>query len=221
MKESKKLILKVLVGSRAYGLSNEYSDWDYRGVYILPTSDILSLDYEYKGTSWIEGEKEDNTAYELGHFLSLAVRSNPSILEVFKAPIIYATKKGEELRKLFDYVWSPQRAYDSFIGYGLSQRKKFLNKKDNSPTKYAIAYLRNLYSLINLLSTKDFNLKIDSLTFLNSLKNIKSGICTYGQVIDVAEQFTKIAELCLEQCSQKPNIEKVNEFLIEMRKRNW
>mgnify|MGYP001501964861 CR=1 FL=1 len=36
-------ILKVLVGSRAHGLSTETSDYDYRGVFVQPTETILSL----------------------------------------------------------------------------------------------------------------------------------------------------------------------------------
>lgn len=34
-----KQVLKVLVGSRAHGLHNQDSDFDYRGVYVAPTSD--------------------------------------------------------------------------------------------------------------------------------------------------------------------------------------
>ena len=85
--ENKKIILKVLVGSRAHGLADENSDYDYRAVYVVPTSKILSINYKYVANTWIEG-KEDNTAYEIGHFLKLACNCNPTILEVLKAPII-------------------------------------------------------------------------------------------------------------------------------------
>jgi predicted nucleotidyltransferase len=40
------------------------SDMDIRGVFVVPTSEILSLGYKEKSTSWIEGEKEDQTAVE-------------------------------------------------------------------------------------------------------------------------------------------------------------
>lgn len=84
-----KTILKCVVGSYAHGLATEKSDIDYRTVYVTPTSELLKLGVgPYKGTTWIEGETEDNTAYEIGHFLHLSSKSNPSILEVFKAPII-------------------------------------------------------------------------------------------------------------------------------------
>lgn len=86
MNNKKYEILKVLVGSHAHGLATPESDYDYRGVYVIPTKDILSLGFNYKGSHWIEGETEDNTSYEIGHFLHLATKCNPTILEVFKAP---------------------------------------------------------------------------------------------------------------------------------------
>ena len=130
MKEDKKVILKVLVGSQAHGLADKNSDYDYRAVYVLPTSKILSLNYKFKGNDWIEG-KEDNTAYEIGHFLKLATKCNPTILEVFKAPVMKSNEDGDKLKKLFPYVWNPQDTYNAFMGYGFNQRKKFLDKKIN------------------------------------------------------------------------------------------
>lgn len=123
MNQDKKIILKVIVGSRAHKLADKNSDYDYRAVYVLPTSEILRLDYHYKGTDWIEG-KEDNTAYEIGHFLKLATKSNPSILEMFKFPIVESNEDGNKLRELFPYVWNSKNALDSYMGYGLNQKKK-------------------------------------------------------------------------------------------------
>lgn len=138
-----KKILKVLVGSRAHGLHNEDSDHDYRGVFIQPTSEILKLGKTKRHTSWIEG-KIDDTSWELGHFLQMAVKCNPTILEVFLSPIEEETEDCKELRALFPHVWNSNDVKNAFIGYGLNQRKKFLDGKDNRPNKFAAAYLRSL-----------------------------------------------------------------------------
>lgn len=220
MNVEKTTILKVLVGSRAHGLADKDSDYDYRAVYVLPTSKIVSLGYKYKGNDWIEG-KEDNTSYEIGHFLNLATKCNPSILEVFKAPVQYADDDGVKLKELFPYVWNSQGAFDAFVGYGVNQRKKLLDKKGNRPTKYAVAYLRTLYNLIDLLSNDDFGLEIKIEKAQVALKNIKKGHCSYGQVIDAAEQLTGLAKICLARKKHESNLEKVNEFLVDIRKRHW
>ena len=221
MKKDKKVILKVLVGSRAHNLHDKDSDYDYRSVYILPTSDILSLGYKYKGSSWTEGDKHDNTAYEIGHFLELATKCNPTILEMFKAPIIEATEEGKKLRELFPYIWNPKQAFDAFVGYGLNQRKKFLDKKDNRQNKYAVAYIRTLFNLIQLLETGTFDVEIKQEHLKECLLNYKKGKYSSGEIINQAEYFTQLARASLEDCKHKPNSAKVKEFILKIRKENW
>lgn len=229
MKEDKQLILKVLVGSRAHGLHTEESDYDYRGVYVEQTKEILSLGYKYKGSSWFEG-KEDQTTYEIAHFLHLATKCNPSILEVFMAPEVIEEGMmakeyyfGTNLRKLFPYVWNPRNAFDAFVGYGLNQRKKMLDKKDARPRKYAVAYLRTLWNLYDLLVMGKFSLAVTDKDFKKELEDIKygTGPLDMGKVINRAEILTAHAEGVLPLCKHEPDIDKVNQFLMEVRKEYW
>lgn len=223
MKEDKKVILKVLVGSRAHGLNTPESDYDYRSVYVLPTSKILSIGYKYKGNAWLEGEKEDNTAYEIGHFLHLATKCNPTILEIFRAPIMECTEDGKKLRDLFNFIWEPRLCFDAFTGYGYNQRKKFLDKKDCRQNKYAVAYIRVLFQLFNLLHTGKLIVKIpDKYSQIKeTLMRYKIGNYTNGEVIDLAENIATECKYVLKECTQSSNIEKVNKFLLDIRKRNW
>lgn len=221
MKKNKKVILKVLVGSRAYGLHDKNSDYDYRSVYVLPTSKILSLNHKYKGTHWLEGENKDNTSYEIGHFLQLATKCNPTILEVFKAPTLEANEDGRELRKLFPYVWNPKQAFDAFVGYGLNQRKKFLDKKDKRENKYAISYIRALNQLCDLLYYHDFKLEISPPALKERLLRYKKGDYTVGEVVDFAEQLIVVAHNYLNQCNHKSNLDLVNAFLLQIRSKYW
>jgi len=218
--DDKITILNVLVGSHAHGLADENSDKDYRGVYVLPTSKILSLNYRYKGTTWIEGD-EDNTSYEIGHFLQLATKCNPTILEVFKAPIVEANEDGKALRELFSYIWDPKRSFDAFTGYGYNQRKKFLAKKDNRQNKYAVAHIRTLFNLLELLRTKDFHVEIPKCVFRNRLLEYKRGDYMVGDIIQHSEDLKEDCEIILPQCEHEANIDKVNEFLISIRKKYW
>jgi len=218
--EDKIQILKVLVGSRAHGLADENSDYDYRAVYVVPTSKLLSLGYKYEATQWIEG-KEDNTSWELGHFLQLATHCNPTILEVFKAPVVEVNEDGLKLRQLFPYIWNPQQTFDAFTGYGYNQRKKFLEDKDNRRNKYAVAYIRVLLQLIQLLSKEDFDVKIPECPLKTALLNYKKGQYNIGEIINTAEDLKNSAEIYLIKCLHNANITKVNEFLLDIRKRYW
>lgn len=219
MSEGRKEILRVLVGSRAHGLAEKDSDYDYRAVYVDPTSEILKIGHNYKGSSWCEGE-EDNTAYEIGHFLNLATRCNPTILEIFKAPQVIANHDGQQLINLFPYVWNPVDAFNAFVGYGLNQRKKFLDKKDNRQDKFACAYIRSLVNLLSLLVTGDFDIEVSEVVKPYLIK-YRNGDYRIGEVIDKAEEITEICKEKLEGCKHEPNINKVNDFLLQIRKKYW
>src|SRR5258708_3625982 len=147
------LILKVLVGSRAHGLHTDQSDYDYRGVFVQPTRllPLLALEGKYTSTDWVEGRKveeagswRDDTAWEIHHFLKLAVACNPSILETFTAPVMETSEEGDALRELFPAVWHPGRVANAAIGYGENQRTKMRAGKGNRPEQLALAYLPRL-----------------------------------------------------------------------------
>ena len=155
------------------------------------------------------------------------MQCNPTILEVFKAPIIYANEDGKKLRELFKYVWEAEQAFNAFVGYGLNQRKKFLDKKDNRQNKFAVAYIRTLVNLSELLQTGNFHVKIpENLQIRKNLLKYKSGDYYVGEIIQHAEDIITDINLILQSkewayTKQKQNKEKVNQFLINLRKRYW
>lgn len=225
MSNKEKIILKVLVGSRAHGLSDEDSDYDYRGVFMVPTKELLKINAPKVTTNWKEGNTkraEDNTMWELGHFLHLATHCNPTILEVFRAPIIETTDIGTSLRKQFQRVWNSKGVMDAFIGYGLNQRKKFLNKKDERPHKYATAYLRTLIQAYYLLV---FNKLIVDLTVYEDfeiLKRFKNGEYEVGEVIQKCWEWeTMVREAYEHNQDKKTDFDQLNAWLLKIRKGNW
>jgi hypothetical protein len=234
-----KQILKTLVGSKAHGLDNPNSDTDMRGVFLVPTSDILSLGYKEKSTSWVEGQGEDATSYELHHFLNLACHSNPSILEVLVSPVIEATHEGEALRELFPYIWNSADVFNAFSGYSHNQRKKFLEDKNSRPWKFACAQCRVLLLGIELLKTGSMTVDVQKQevtlahagvnlgnyagTLRGYLLAIKAGECvTKGEVIDWAEHLQReLAAAYSNNPNKQTDYARVNAFLLKTRKENW
>jgi len=226
-------ILKVLVGSRAHGLHTEHSDYDYRGVFVQPTQEILSLHGTVKQTSWVEGRdisqagaKQDDTAWEIGHFLKLALQCNPTILEVFTAPIVETSADGEALRALFPAVWDPRRVRDAFVGYGLNQRKKMLEGKDSRPAKYASAYLRTLIQAERLLTHGVLSVDLRLHEEFGTLMCFKNGLASIGAVVDKCHEWERKVDAALEWPKaaaghqiQDPAI--VDAFLLDVRQRYW
>lgn len=210
-------ILKVLVGSHAHGLAGPDSDRDYRRVYVMPTVDMFRLGFKPPRTRWAQSG-DDETAWEIGPFLSLAIQCHPLVLETLVAPVTSLDRWGTELRDLFPAIWHPQRAYDAFIGYGLNQRTKFLEKKDGRPAKYAATYIRTLYHLCELLETGTFTFRIADVPIGKTIAALKDGMFRTGEVIDLAEHWTEEAARRLAQCRHRSDPAAVDEFLIRIRK---
>lgn len=225
-------ILKVIVGSQAHGLATPKSDFDYRGVFVIPTESILSLGYKPHPTSWIEG-KDDDTSWEIGHFLNLAIHCNPTILETFLSPPADSGPKsgskeaalGEELRSLFPYVWNSAGVMNAFIGYGLNQRKKFFDNKDNRAAKYACAYLRVLFNAWELLTIGSFTVCIADIPDVGAtLKRWKAWTPDQvrehaGEIIETCLHWEKTVREAYEQNPDKQTDEKVvNDFLLKVRR---
>ncbi|TKB87273.1 MAG: hypothetical protein E8D43_06110, partial [Nitrospira sp.] len=152
-------ILKVVVGSHAHGLAGPESDKDYRSVFVLPTAELFRVGFKYQGTRMMK-EEADETSWEIGHFLQLALQGHPLVLETLVAPVVTMDDWGAELRQLFPRLWSAQAAHESFLNYCDNQRKKMLEKKDGRPAKYAAAYVRVLFNLCELLERGTFSIRI-------------------------------------------------------------
>lgn len=230
------LLLKTLCGSRAYGLNDADSDYDYHGVYIVPTRDILSIGDRVKETAWIESESEDNTAWELGHFLKLALNCNPTVLETFVAPIeeYYTTDTGSNLgrsiQNLFPYVVSRDRVYHAFRGYASNQRKKMFEpqaepeNKVRRQKKAAVAYLRSLYHGMVLLQYGKYNPLIEDDYIKRSLLTIRNrDTISLSHVVALAEELEGHITEAYEKSDmrEKPDVDAINRFLLEMRELFW
>lgn len=230
--ENTTTILRVLVGSRAHGLETPDSDFDYRGVFVVPTSEILKLGGSPQTTNWIEG-KEDNTSWELGHFLNLATHCNPTILETFLAPTDshwafenrddrHIQELQNELKDLFPHIWNSVDVYNAFRGYSKNQQKKFLDKKDTRPHKYASAYLRALYQGIQLLETGIFSVNFRETPIHETLCSWKNKKYTIGEVMDLTNEYEeKFAKAFEKNPDHQANLEPVNEFLLRVRREFW
>ena len=232
--EDKVEILKVIVGSQAHGLATPESDFDYRGVFVVPTKNFFMLGAPNpKNTSWVEG-KEDDTTWEIGHFLNMATHCNPTILETFLAPSVPVDlgveemRFGNRLRSLFPHVWNSTDVMNAFIGYGLNQRKKFFDDKDKRAAKYAVAYLRTLYQAWELLETGTFTVRIVETEIGEMLKKWKSMASAEilqnysGEVIENCLKWEKrVREAYEKNPDKQTDLEPVNQFLLDVREAYW
>lgn len=214
-------LLKCIVGSQAHGLAGPDSDFDYRGVFVLPTEEILKLGGKTDQTSWIEG-KEDDTAWEVSKFLSMATKSNPTVLETFLAPVGEGSEWSDEIRALFPHVWNSADVKNAFIGYAINQRKKFFENQGKRAPKFACANLRVLYSGWEILSTGTFSINLEGTPVFEQCRRFKAGDYQVGEVVQACYYWEeKVRQAYAKNPDKKTNMEPVNELLLRIRKAYW
>lgn len=230
-------ILRCEVGSKAHGLANENSDTDIRGIHIAYTQDFFPIGDDDKPMSSISiphSIDSDSVSYEIGHFLNLATKSNPSILEVFKAVPHKINLKhamvANNLLDLFPHVWSSTGVLAAFKGYSHQQGQRMFDAKyqnERRRFKFATTHLRVLLSGIELLRTHDFSIHVqDKYTCIETLPphsysswidfliDVKQQGASFGQVVDISEKLkAEITRAHDESEYKASNFDAVQDFI--------
>ena len=134
------IALKKVTGSRLYGtqyelgenpLDPEYiSDYDYRGVFILPPAlHISNLHNSLEVAKIPDGEDEE--FFELKKFFAMAKDNNPNILDIMfgkENSVVYQNNIGKMITDN-RHLFLSQKIQDSFANYGLSQLKRIKDHK--------------------------------------------------------------------------------------------
>ncbi|MCP4379229.1 MAG: nucleotidyltransferase domain-containing protein, partial [bacterium] len=123
------VILRSVVGSRAYGLDHADSDTDWRGVYLPPADMHWSL---YGVPEQLENTETDECYWELQKFLTLALKANPNVLEVMHSPMVeHVTPLGQELLDMREAFLS-KMVYQTYSGYVMSQFRRLQKSVDKA-----------------------------------------------------------------------------------------
>jgi predicted nucleotidyltransferase len=213
------VVYRCTVGSRAFGLASEGSDEDIRGVYLPPADRNWSL---WKPPEQWEssGGGLDEVYWEIEKFLLLALKANPSILEILWTPtVLHADELGTELRGLRDAFLS-KHIYATYSGYVLSQFRRMRNsveKKGTFKAKHAMHLVRLLLSGIHALRTGE--IRVDVSEHREELLAIKRGERTFEEVraraLDLDREFQEaFARTAL---PDRPDYARANAFLIRAR----
>ena len=156
-----RVIYRCIVGSRAFGLDNDESDTDRRGIFLPPAELHWSL---YGVPEQIDREHSQEQYWELQRFLVLALKANPNVLECLYTPIVESiTPLGEELLAMRSSFLS-RLAFQTYNGYVASQFKKMqtdLRIKGAVKWKHVMHLIRLLLSGITLLRDGIVPIRVD------------------------------------------------------------
>lgn len=215
------IILEGITGSKAYGLDHADSDTDIKGIYVAPTEQVLGL-YNVKET--IDHTDPDWTYHEVEKFIHLAMKGNPTILELLFLDGYTVLSKAGKMLVDNRHLFLSQIVYKSYGGYALSQARKlnarggtYGSGRGNRYEKHTRHCFRLLYQGKELLETGDLTVRVTP-TMREELFAI--GKAEPSEIIDRFEkeflEFDKIVSVLPEE----PNKAEINKLLLKIRKGN-
>jgi hypothetical protein len=214
------VIFKCIVGSRAYGLENEESDTDMRGIYLPPADRHWSL---FGVPDQLENPQTDEVYWELQKFVVLALKANPNILEVLHSPLVlHAEPIAQELLSMRS-VFVSKLLYQTYNGYVLSQFRKMVRRRETGRPpkwKHAMHLIRLLLAGISTLADGVVPVRVEP-RHVDRLLEIRTGSMSFDEIeqwrlslhsaFEDAYQVTQLAE--------RPDYQAANRFLL--RARRW
>lgn len=213
-----RVIFRCVIGSRAYGLDDEESDTDYRGIF-LPTADLhWSL---YGVPEQLECHETQEHYWELQRFLVLALKANPNVLECLYSPLVEkVTPLAAELLEMRS-IFLSRLVYQTYNGYVLSQFNKMqadLRNHGEVKQKHVMHLIRLLISGINVLRHGLVPVRVEE--HREKLLAIKRGQMPWEETerwrLSLHQEFDQaLSETSL---PDRPDYERANNFLIKARR---
>jgi hypothetical protein len=212
------VIYRCIVGSRAYGLNDESSDFDRRGVYLPPASMHWSL---HGVPEQLDYPATEECYWELQKFLVMSCKANPNILECLYSPLVeHASPLANEMLEMKQSFLS-KRIYQTYSGYVASQFKKLeadLRNHGQVKWKHVMHLMRLLSSGITAL--REGRVRVHVGPDRDYLLSIKRGQIPWEAIntrrlelhheFDRAYESTKLPDL--------PDFTRVNAFLLKARR---
>lgn len=234
----------VYIGSRAYGVNNEDSDYDMYGWTIPPKKMIFPhLDGEILGFGrenkrfevyqhahvFVDDKEYDFQIFNIVKFFQLLMENNPNILETLYVPIncvAHTTNIGSMVReRRRDFLH--KGVYTRMLAYAKSQIHK-AEKNDAKPGSkrydliqkmgYDSKFLYHTYRLVTeceqLLETGDMDLQL----YKEAFKAIRRGDMNLQDVKDWFTSKEKYVQELYQSCTflpNKPDEEKIKQLLLD------
>ena len=149
------LLFATVSGAHLYGFASPDSDWDLRGVHILPASEVLGLSIPREtidSDRIVDGLELDLVTHDLRKFMGLMLKPNGYVLEQLHSPlVVLTTSEHAELRELGCRCVTRYHAHH-YMGFSAGQWK-LLNRDDPPRVKPLLYTFRTLLTGLHLMRT--------------------------------------------------------------------
>jgi len=230
------LLFATVSGAHLYGFPSPDSDFDLRGVHVLPVNDIAGLDpgeETVESTSNREGLEIDLVTHDIKKFFLLLLKKNGYVLEQLFSPLVlFTTPEHEELMHIARACITRHHSHH-YLGFAETQWKLFY-KEEPRRVKPLLYVYRVLLTGIHLMRTGEIEANlvhlndIFRLPYISELVALKTTRSEKGALdnsnVDFHEaEFVRLRTL-LEETSKSSSLpdspsckEALNDLLIRVR----
>lgn len=149
------LLFATISGAHLYGFRSPDSDFDLRGVHLLPLEEVVGLN---TGEETVEksdirdGMEIDLVTHDARKFFGLMLKKNGYVMEQVLSPlVVHSTPEHEELKSIAPSCLTKHHAHH-YLGFAATQWKLF-QKEDPPRVKPLLYVYRVLLTGINLMRT--------------------------------------------------------------------
>jgi uncharacterized protein len=149
------LVFVTISGAHLYGFPSPDSDYDLRGVHVLPLREVVGLDQrdetlEVSGVR--DGLEIDLVTHDAKKFFSLMLRKNGYVLEQLHSPLVVKTSKEHEELKAIGRECVTRHHAHHYLGFAATQWRLF-EKESPRRVKPLLYVYRVLLTGIHLMRT--------------------------------------------------------------------
>jgi uncharacterized protein len=159
------LVFATISGSHLYGFSSPDSDYDLRGVHLLPLGELVGLRTGQETIEISEQRPElelDLVTHELKKFMGLMLKRNGYVLEQLLSPlVIHTSETHSELKSLVPGCLTKHHSHH-YLGFAQTQWRLFT--QSNPPRVKPLLYVyRVLLTGIHLMQTGEIEAHLPTL----------------------------------------------------------
>ena len=211
-----KTILQAVTGSVAYGLNHAASDIDKMSIFVAPTVEVAGLHWASRHESFSDAGPtgDDNTGHEIGKYLRLVLKSNPTLIELmFLNDYEILDETGKGLIDLRDKILYTEGIRNAYYGYAKAQVERVKREYPNHKPKMARHAVRITHQGLELLTLGTTNVRVSDSEWYFSMDEWPSDrLFSY---MDAEVSLLNTAESVLRD---KPDTRAVAEFLKDVRR---
>lgn len=153
------LLFAVLSGAHMYGFASPDSDFDVRGVHILPLPDVLRLNDGQERVGVMRDEQGlelDLTTHDIKPYFERLLNKNGNMLEQIYSPhVLHTTPYHEELKAIAKDCVTRFYAYH-YLGFSARKWEEFAAQPADAKQVKTLLYVyRVLFTGLHLMRTGD------------------------------------------------------------------